>query len=127
MKRLVTIMVGIVAVLSAMATPPNLAVETIFDADYTDNKNVEYTIIQNSRGYYRCMTVKDDNEILSQIRSALEKDRPRAEDYTSIQNKDGSYIRMKFINNKEPIKVGLKVDPNGEFFFFIKGSEKAFK
>lgn len=127
MKRLTIILVCVVISLSAMATPPDLAVETIFDGKYVDNKNVEYTIIQNSRGYYRCMTVKNDVDILNKIRSAIEKDRPRATDFTSIQNKEGSYTQMKFINNKETIKVGLTVEPNGDFFFFIKGPEKAFK
>lgn len=127
MKRFAIILIWVVAALSAMATPPNLAVETIFNENYTDNKNVEYINIQNSNRYYRCLTVKNDNEILKKIRLAIEKDRPMASEYTSFQNKDGSFTQMKFINNKETIKVGLTVEPNGDFFFFIKGPEKAFK
>ena len=127
MKRFVIIFVALVFSLTAMASPPNLKVESLFDGRYNSNKKVETTIMKQGGQYYRGFDINNDSNVIKQIRSAIDKDKARAADYTYFTDKDGSYTSLKFINNGETIFVGLQINKDGTALFFINGKEKAFK
>ena len=127
MKRFALLLICFVAALYAMATPPNLAVETLFDGRYNNNKNVEYTIIKRADRYSMVMNCKNDPHVLQEVTNAVNADLEKSEDYTSIQNKDGNYIRMKIKNNGTEISVGMKTEENGDCFLYIRGPKKAFE
>ena len=127
MKRFVFILIAFVAALSAMAASPNLNVESLFDGRYNSNNKVETTIMKRGGQYYRGFDINNDTNVIKQIRSAIDKDKSRAADYTYFTDKDGSYTSMKFLNNGETIFVGLQINKDGTALFFIHGKEKAFK
>ena len=127
MKRFVIILITLVAALTAMAASPNLNVESLFDGRYNSNDKVETIIMKRGGQYYRGFDINNDSNVIKRIRSAMDKDKSRAADYTYFTDKDGSYTSMKFLNNGETIFVGLQINKDGTALFFINGKEEAFK
>ena len=127
MKTTFTIIFFFIGILSAMATPPNLSIEKLFDGRYNDNTKVETTIIINNGMHYRGITIKGDPRVLSEIQNAMNEDKVRSSNYTFHQDKDASYTSMQFQNNGEKIFSGLQIDSPGNGFFYIQAKEKAFK
>lgn len=127
MKRFIIIIIAFVGALTAMAASPNLNVESLFDGRYNSNNKVETTIMKRGGQYYRGFDINNDSNVIKQICYAIDKDKPRASDYTYFTDKDGSYTCMKILNNGETICVGLQINKDGTALFFINGKEKAFK
>ncbi len=127
MKRLIFIILSIVAAIAVYANPPKLNVESLFDGRFNNNKSVTISIYKNNGNYYRGITVKNNPDIIKKIADAMAKDAPRASDYSDHQGKDGQYTSLQIINNGETIYIGLQRDRHGGGFFFIQGKEKAFK
>lgn len=114
--------------LTASARPPKLNVEKLFDGRYNNNKSVSISVYKSNGHYYRGITVKNNLKIIKAIADAIEKDKPRAKDYSDYQGDDGRYTSLQIVNNGETIYIGLKRDKSGGgAFFFIQGKEKAFK
>ena len=110
-----------------MAASPNLNVEGLFDGRYNSNKKVETTIMKRGEQYYRGFDINNDSNVIQQICNAMDKDKSKAVDYTYFTDEEGSYTSMKFLNNGEPIFIGLQINKDGTALFFINGKEKAFK
>lgn len=127
MKRLIFIILSIVAAIAVYANPPKLNVESLFDGRFNNNKSVTITIYKNNGNYYRGITIKNNPDIIKKIADAITKDAPRASDYSDHHGNDGQYTSLQIINNGETIYVGLQRDRHGGGFFFIQGKEKAFK
>ncbi len=127
MKRLVIIIFSVIIAVSAFAKPPKLNVENLFDGRFNNTKNVTVSIYRNNGNYYRGITVKNNPDIIQKIANALEKDVPKASDYSNHQGEDGWYTSLQVVNNGETIYIGLQRDRHGGGFFFIQGKEKAFK
>ena len=110
MKRFLIFFFMVLIALTASARPPKLNVEKLFDGRYNNNKSV------------------NNLKIIKAIADAIEKDKPRAKDYSDYQGDDGRYTSLQIVNNGETIYIGLKRDKSGGgAFFFIQGKEKAFK
>ena len=127
MKRLVIIIFSVIIAVSAFAKPPKLNVENLFDGRFNNTKNVTVSIYRNNGNYYRGITVMNNPDIVQKIANALEKDVPKASDYSNHQGADGWYTSLQVVNNGETIYIGLQRDRHGGGFFFIQGKEKAFK
>ena len=127
MKKTLIIVFFLIGILSAVATPPNLAIEKLFDGRYNDNIKVETTIILNNGMYYRSFTIMGDQKVLSEIQRAMNEDKARSINYTFHQDRDASYTSMQFLNNGEKIFAGLQIDSTGHAFFYLQAKEKAFK
>ena len=127
MKKTFIIIFLLIGIFNAMATPPNLAMEKLFDGRYNNNNKVETTIIINNGMYYRGLTIKGDSKVLSEIQKAINKDKTRSSNYTFHQDKDATYTSMQFLNNGEKIFSGLQIDSPGNGFFYLQAKEKAFK
>ena len=127
MKRLAIILLCIATAIAAVAKPPKLNVENIFDGRFNNNKSVTISIYKNNGNYYRGITIKDNPDIIKKIASAIEKDAPRASNYCDHKNNDGQYTSLQIVNNGDVIYIGLQRDRHGGGFFFIQGKEKAFK
>lgn len=127
MKRLAIILLSIFTAIAVYAKPPKLNVESLFDGRFNNNKNVTISIYKNNGNYYRGITVKNNPNIIKKIADAIEKDTPRASNYSNYQSSDGEYTSIQIINNGETIYIGLQRDRHGGGFFFIQGKEKAFK
>ncbi len=128
MKRFLIFFFMVLIALTASARPPKLNVEKIFDGRYNNNKSVSISVYKSNGNYYRGITVKNNLKIIKAIADAIEKDKPRAKDYSDYQGDDGRYTSLQIVNNGETIYIGLKRDKSGGgAFFFIQGKEKAFK
>ena len=127
MKRLILIILSIVAAIAVYANPPKLNVESLFDGRFNNNKSVTISIYKSNGNFYRGITVKNNPDIIKKIADAIAKDAPRASDYSDHQGNDGQYTSLQIINNGETIYIGFQRDRHGGAFFFIQGKEKAFK
>ena len=127
MKRLIIIIMCIVAAIAVYANPPKLNVESLFNGRFNDNKSVTTSIYKNNGNFYRGMTIKNNPGIIKKISEAISKDAPRAKEYSDYNGEDGQYISLQIVNNGEVIYIGLQRDRHGGAFFFIQGKEKAFK
>ena len=127
MKRLVLIILSIATAFALLAKPPKLNVESLFDGRFNSNKSVTISIYKNNGYFYRGITVKNNPDIIKKIANAIEKDIPRASNYSDYQGSDSQYTSLQIINNGETIYIGLQRDRYGGAFFYIQGKEKAFK
>ncbi|MBR5030575.1 MAG: hypothetical protein IKT03_01140 [Muribaculaceae bacterium] len=127
MKRLVIILLSITTAFAVFAKPPKLNVESLFDGRFNSNKSVTISIYKNNGNYYRGITVNKNPDIIKKIADTIEKDVPKASNYSDHKGKDGHYSSLQIINNGETIYIGLQRDLYGSGFFFIQGKEKAFK
>lgn len=128
MKKLSTILICIITATIALAAPPNLQVEQIFNGRHNNEKGVTTTIAERSANYYRGMTVTNKPSLINKIIKAIGKDKPRGADYTDYQDDSMRYICLKVINNGEVITIGLQTNKTHDSgLFFIQGKMKAFK
>lgn len=112
--------------LSAMATPPHLATEQLFDGRYNKAKSVRTSISKADGNYYYSLHITNNPGIIKVIEAAIRKDSPRASKSFEQEGEGGRYTCLKIISNGETIDIGLQ-QYNGSAFFFIRGKEKAFK
>ena len=127
MKRFAIIILCLTTAMAIFAKPPKLNVEKLFDGRFNSSKSVTISIYKNNGNYYRGMTVENNPDIIKKIADAIEKDAPRASNYSDHQGRDGQYTSLQINNNGETIYIGLQRDLHGGGFFFIQGKEKAFK
>ncbi len=126
MKHYIFILILIISSFTALAKPPRLAVESLFDGRYNKNKSVTTSISKSDGIYYRSLHVTDNPDIIEKIEKAIHQDSSKASNLFEQEGEGGRSTLVKIINNGETINIGLQ-QYNGSAFFFIKGSEKAFK
>lgn len=126
MKHFIIFLTLLFSSLTAMAKPPHLAAEQLFDGRYNTEKSVRTSISKSDGFYYRSLHVTNNPRIIKIIETALKKDAPRASKSFEQEGEGGRYTSLKIISNGETIDIGLQ-QYNGSAFFFIKGKEKAFK
>ncbi len=126
MRQFLIILTLILSSLTAMARPPHLAVEQLFDGRYNKEKSVRTSISRADGIFYRSLHVTNNPDIIKTIEAALRKDSPRASKSFEQEGEGGRYTSIKIISNGETINIGLQ-QYNGTAFFFIKGKENAFK
>lgn len=126
MKQLLVIFILILTSIAAMAKPPHLAAEQLFDGRYNKEKTVRTSISRADGIYYRSLHITDNPGIIKIIENALRKDSPRAAKSFDQEGEGGRYTSLKIVSNGVTIDIGLQ-QYNGNAFFFIKGKEKAFK
>ena len=126
MKQLLALFIFRVSSVDAIAQPPHLAAEQLFDGRYNKERTVRTSISRADGIYYRSLQITDNPGIIKIIENALRKDGTRAEKSFEQEGAGGRYTSLKIVNNGETIDVGLQ-QYNGNAFFFIKGPEKAFK
>ncbi len=127
MKRLVTFIAIAILSVAAYAKAPNLAVEKLFDGRYNKTAGVSSHVYKNNGRYYRSLTVENNPKVLKAIAETIKADAPKASHYSDHQDKEGQYTSIQIRNNGETIFIGLQKDNKGGGYFFIQGSESAFK
>ncbi len=126
MKHLIIFLTLLISSLTAMATPPHLVAEQLFDGRYNKEKSVRTSISKADGFYYRSLRITNNPGIIKVIEAALKKDAPRASKSFEQEGEGGRYTYLTIINNGETIDIGLQ-QYNGSAFFFINGKEKAFR
>lgn len=126
MKRILFIIIMSVSAFTIMARPPYLEVEKLFDGRYNTEKTVRTSVSKENGIYYRGLQVTNNPQIISRIYQAIRSDSTRASKFFEQEGEGGKSTIMKITSNGETIDVGLQ-QYNGNAYFFIKGTEKAFK
>ncbi|MDE6681419.1 MAG: hypothetical protein K2J92_08755 [Muribaculaceae bacterium] len=128
MKRYFIIIVSLFFSIIAMATPPNLNVEKLFDGSYNSNKSVSIRISKSKNKYFRGITVNKNAKLVEEITALFRKDLEKAEKSQDIIENGGvSYSSMTVLNNNLEITIGISYSPNNSCYLFITGPNEAFK
>lgn len=133
MKRYIIIMIAMLAGLVAMAKPPHLNVEKLFDGSYNSNKNVSINISKKNGEYYRGFSVKDNAALVKKVTELFKKDADQADEAQDIIEGGGiTYSSMQIKNNNQKIYIGISYSPghypgSDDCYLFIKGRVEAFK
>ncbi|MDE6410387.1 MAG: DUF5024 domain-containing protein [Muribaculaceae bacterium] len=128
MKRYIIIIVCLCISILAMAKPPQLNVEKLFDGSYNSDKSVQIHISKNKDKYYRGFTVNNNAALVKKVTQLFKKDTDRAETSQDIIKDGGpSYSYMVIKNNNHDINIGIQYYSNSSCYLFINGSSEAFK
>lgn len=111
----------------AVAKPPHLNVEKVFDGTYDYNKSVSINISKTKDKYFRGCTVRNDASLVKKIVSLFKADLKRAEKSQDIIENGPKYSSMTIINNNLTINVGLSFEPDNGCYLFITGPNEAFE
>lgn len=128
MKRFIILTICMLAVIVAMAKPPHLNVEKLFDGSYNSNKSVSIHISKSKDKYFRGFTVNGNADLVEKVTALFRKDAEQAEQYQDIIDSGRlSYSSMTLINNNLEINIGISYDPGNSCYLFISGPAEAFK
>ncbi|MDE6256922.1 MAG: hypothetical protein K2M53_00910 [Muribaculaceae bacterium] len=128
MKRYIIIIISLFVGLIAMAKPPHLNVEKLFDGSYNADKSVSIHISKSKEKYTRGFTVTNNASLVKKVTSLFKKDTERAENSQDIIENGGVvYSWMTILNNNREIKIGLSYSPGNVCYLFITGPTEAFK
>ncbi|MDE6288650.1 MAG: hypothetical protein K2M00_07695 [Muribaculaceae bacterium] len=126
MKRILIFLVLAISSLTALATPPRLAVEQLFDGRFNNEKSVRTSIIKSNGVYFRSLKFTDNPDIVNTIDKAVHKDSSRAANFFEQNGEGGHSTLIKIVNNDQTIDIVFQYQ-NGSGFFVIRGPEEAFK
>ncbi len=128
MKRYLLIIICILGGLTAMAKPPHLNVEKLFDGSYNSDHTVYIHISKSKAKYFRGFTVTHNAALVKKVTDLFKKDVERAETSQEIiQNGGVAYTSMTIKNNGHEINIGLSYSPGDVCYLFISGPNEAFK
>lgn len=128
MKRLLIILIGMIFGLTAMAKPPHLNVEKLFDGSYNSDKTVSIHISRTPEKYFRGFTVTNNASLVKKVTGIFRKDVPKAKKSQDIIENGGvSYSSMTVVNNNREINIGISYQPDNSCYLFISGPDEAFK
>ncbi len=127
MKKFLLIIILSIVSLGAVAKPPKLNVEKMFDGSYNSNPSVSLNITKTQDKYFRGCTVSDNAALVKKVTELFEKDLPRASRSQDITSNGSRYASMTVQNNGEEIYIGLSFDTSNGCYLFINGPLEAFK
>ncbi|MDE5806904.1 MAG: DUF5024 domain-containing protein [Muribaculaceae bacterium] len=128
MKRYLITIISLFVGLVAMAAPPNLNVEKLFDGSYNSDKTVSIHITKSKDKYFRGFTVTNNAALVKKVTSLFKMDEERAETSQELVEKGGVvYSGMTIKNNNHEIKIGVSYSPGNVCYLFISGPNEAFK
>lgn len=128
MKRYILIAVSVLISVVAMAAPPKLNVEKLFDGSYNSDKSVSIMINKTKKEYYRGITVTKNPELVKKVTALFKKDAEKADESQDIiDNGMVTYSSLIIENNKHKINVGLSYSPDNTCYLFISGNREAFE
>lgn len=128
MKRYILIIAALFISIAAMAKPPRLNVEKLFDGSYNSDKTVRIHISRTPEKYFRGFTVTNNAALVKKVTDLFKKDVPKAEKSQDIIENGGVvYSSMTVKNNDLDINIGLSYSPGNVCYLFITGPNEAFK
>lgn len=113
--------------LVAMATPPNLACEAIFNRKDIRTEGHKVTFIKSVDNYYRCVSAENDPALRDEIIKLVEKDKKRAFNVVETYKDNEEGVILNIENNGAIISVGLQYKNDGYVNLFVQGVLKAFE
>ncbi len=128
MKKYILLAVSMVISIVAMAAPPKLNVEQLFEEPYISDKSVNVMINNTKKEYYRGFTVNNNPQLVKKVTALFKKDAENAEESQDFIDKgEVTFSSMKIINNNREISIGLSYSPGNSCYLFIDGPKEAFK
>ena len=127
MNRFIITLVMAIISLAAMASTPNLAVESLFRR--ADLKKEGYTIIttRGNGNYYRSITAENDKKLQQQAKALVEKDSKRASNVIERCSDGEESIILNIPHNGHMINVGYFWNDEGYMRIFIQSEPEAFQ
>ncbi|MDE6026516.1 MAG: DUF5024 domain-containing protein [Muribaculaceae bacterium] len=92
MKRYLITIISLFVGLVAMAAPPNLNVEKLFDGSYNSDKTVSIHITKSKDKYFRGFTVTNNAALVRKVTSLFKMDEERAETSQELVEKGEWFI-----------------------------------
>ncbi len=128
MKRYLILTVSLLISIVAMAKPPHLNVEKLFDGSYNSDSTVAIHISKSKDKYFRGFTVTNNPKLVEKVTELFKKDAENAERSQEIIEKGKpSYSSMTIKNNNLKIDIGLSYSFDNGCYLFISGPNEAFK
>lgn len=127
MKKTVFTVIMALCGLTAMATPPNLALESLFDGRYNGKKDISVSYIKSPGNYYRNIEVTNNPELVKSIEKLVEKDAKRASNYNDTYDGGEHTTIFQVPSNGTQINIGVTREGPKGITVFIQGPESAFK
>lgn len=128
MKRYIILIISLVISIVAMAKPPHLNVEKLFDGSYNSDKSVSIHISKSKKKYFRGFTVNNNAKLVDKVTDLFKKDAENAEaSQDFIENGKPCYSSITVYNNECKIEIGLSYSGDSGCYLFISGPNEAFK
>lgn len=129
MKRLLLFLIfPVLYAATALASPPNLATESVFSLPEMKKKGYKFVTNWHTTSYYRCMEADNNNDLAKHIKGLVEKDKKRAYNYVENYKENGSNsIILNIRNNNRTINVGFFWNDGGYVNLFVEGPPEAFE
>lgn len=128
MKKLSLFIISVLIGIAAVARPPQLEIEKLFDGSYNTDKTVSIHISKSKDKFFRGFTVHGNPKLVKKISDMFKKDSKNAEKTQEIIDKGIlSYSSLEIKNNGCTIIVGLSYSIDDGCYLFIKGSPEAFE
>ncbi len=127
MKRLLIIFLLSILSLSAVATPPNLACESVFSRKELRRTGYKFATNRGPGNYFRSITAECDPELCAEVKALVEKDSERAYNIAEGYKDGREHIILNIYNNDETINVGFWWTEQGYLHLFVQGTPEAFQ
>lgn len=108
----------------AMAAPPKLASEKIFENLDLYDTSLSVTIVERRDQTTRSLSFKNKPELFEKIKKALSVDKSLAVSKSLVSNNGEISESIVIINDDEEIKIGLTCSKSKEVYFFIRSEYK---
>ncbi|MDE6267945.1 MAG: hypothetical protein K2M04_02560 [Muribaculaceae bacterium] len=127
MKRQLATLLLITASIIAVAKPPKLACETVFDREDLRIEGIRIVKSQSGNSNYRSIKFSDGKKYYDDLYKLIIQDKQRAQTvYESFEGKNES-ILLQIPNNGHQITVSLRRNDDGSVELYISGLTEAFK
>lgn len=128
MKRILLITLTIVLTgICGMATPPNLAVEKIFERKELRTEGHKFMMSKSKDNYFRSVKADNDKELLEEVKKAIEQDKKKAFNLVESFNGSKNNVILNIQNNEYTINVGFNWTEDGSVNLFIQSNPEAFE
>ncbi len=128
MKRSILILFSLICGFVAMAAPPKLNVEKLFDGSYNSDETVSIHISKSKDKFFRGFTVTNNASLVKKVTNLFKKDVEKAsKSQDFIEKGRMTYSSMTITNNNHDINVGISYQPDNSCYLFITGPNEAFK
>lgn len=128
MKRIITSLIfSSLLTLTALAVPPKLAVESLFDRKDLRKEGYSISRITGEGNYFRQITAENDRKLLEETKKMIDIDKKRASNVVERFADGKDYIILNIPNNNQIINVGLYWNDSGYMRLFIQSDPSAFE
>lgn len=124
MKKCLLFLIVMVMDFVAMAAPPKLASEKIFENLDLYDTSLSVTIVERKDQIARSLSFKNKPELLEKIKKALTVDKSLAVSKSLVSNNGEISESIVIVNDDEEIKIGLTCSRSKEVYFFMKSDFK---